>query len=117
MKATYFNDIIPIGLNNLMPTKSVKLHSNDAPWMTGHLKLLIRQRQEALNEKNTHLLFFMHVKSIIIKLLIRERQKALNEKNTHLLFFMLCSIPEYLSKSLERVQRRALRIIYGYDYS
>ena len=27
------------------------------------------------------------------------------------------SIPEYLSKSLERVQRRALRIIYGYDYS
>ena len=27
------------------------------------------------------------------------------------------SIPEYLSKSVERVQRRALRIIYGYDYS
>ena len=27
------------------------------------------------------------------------------------------SIPEYLSKSLERVQRRALRIIYGYDHS
>ena len=41
MRATYFNDIIQIGLNTLMPTKSVKLHSNDAPWMTGHLKLLI----------------------------------------------------------------------------
>ena len=27
------------------------------------------------------------------------------------------SIPEYLSKSLKRVQRRALRIIHGYDYS
>ena len=29
----------------------------------------------------------------------------------------LYSISEYFSKSLERVQRRALRIIYGYDYS
>ena len=27
------------------------------------------------------------------------------------------NIPEYLNTSLERVQRRALRIIYGYDYS
>ena len=33
IKATYFNDIIQIGLNTLMPTKSVKLHSNDAPCM------------------------------------------------------------------------------------
>ena len=37
MKTTYFNDMIQIGLNTLMPTKTVNLHRNDAPWMTGHL--------------------------------------------------------------------------------
>ena len=58
MKTTYFNDIIQIGLNTLMPTKTVKLHRNDAPWMTSHLKFLIDQRQKALNEKNTHLFRF-----------------------------------------------------------
>ena len=54
MKTTYFNDMIQIGLNTLMPTKIVNPYSNDVPWMTGHLKLLIRQRQKALNEQNTH---------------------------------------------------------------
>ena len=70
IKTTYFNDMIQIGLNTLMPTKTVKLHRNDAPWMndlkcTMHhasmhhdLKLLIRQRQKALNEKDIHLFRF-----------------------------------------------------------
>ena len=73
MKATYFNDIIQIGLNTLMPTKSVKLHSNDAPWMTGHLKLLICQRQKALNEKNTHLFRFYRNKVNRERKLCREK--------------------------------------------
>ena len=73
MKATYFNDIIQTGLNTLMPTKSVKLHSNDAPWMTGHLKLLIRQRQKALNEKNTHLFRFYRNKVNRERKLCREK--------------------------------------------
>ena len=73
MKATYFNDIIQTGLNTLMPTKSVKLHSNDAPWMTGHLKLLIRQRQKALNENNTHLFRFYRNKVNRERKLCREK--------------------------------------------
>ena len=74
-KATYFNDIIQTGLNTLMPapTKSVKLHSNDAPWMTGHLKLVIRQRQKALNEKNTHLFRFYRNKVNRERKLCREK--------------------------------------------
>ena len=54
MKTAYFDEMIQIGLNNLMPTKTVNFHSNDAPWMTGHLQLLIRQRPKPWNEKNAH---------------------------------------------------------------
>ena len=80
MKATYFNDIIQIGLNTLMPTKSVKLHSNDAPWMTGHLRLLIRERQKALNEKNTHLFRFYRNKVNRERKLCRERYYQIKVK-------------------------------------
>ena len=58
MKTAYFDEMIQIGLNNLMPTKTVNFHSNDAPWMTGHLQLLIRQRPKPLNEKNAHPFLF-----------------------------------------------------------
>ena len=34
MKTTYFNDMIQMGLNTLMPTKTVKLHRNDASWLS-----------------------------------------------------------------------------------
>ena len=34
MKTTHFNDMIQIGLNTLMPTKTVDANRNDAPWMT-----------------------------------------------------------------------------------
>ena len=73
MKTTYFNDMIQIGLNTLMPTKTVKLHRNDAPWMTGHLKLLIRQRQKALNEKDIHLFRFYRNKVNKERKLCREK--------------------------------------------
>ena len=32
-----------------MPVKSLKIHTQDAPWMTGHLKSLIRKRQKAFS--------------------------------------------------------------------
>lgn len=57
-KLKYFMSIINIGLNTIMPTKLVKLHRNDVPWMTGQLKLLIRKRQEALNQSNPTLFRF-----------------------------------------------------------
>ena len=61
MKTSYFNDMIQTRLNTLMPARTVKIHRNDAPWMTGHLKLLIRQRQKALNEENIN--FFRYYRN------------------------------------------------------
>lgn len=55
-KLQFFSAIIDIGLNTIIPAKKVKLHRNDVPWMTGHLKLLIKKRQEALEQSN-HALF------------------------------------------------------------
>ena len=51
-KYNYFNTMILTGLNIIMPIKSIKLHINDVPWMTGHLKGLINRRQRALKENN-----------------------------------------------------------------
>ncbi len=38
------------GVDILMPLKSVKLHVNDAPWVTPEFKSLIKQRQKAYAE-------------------------------------------------------------------
>ena len=54
----YFSDMIMIGLNSLTPSKVIKLHVDDAPWMSPYLKDLIRKRQTALKEKNTFLFKF-----------------------------------------------------------
>ena len=34
----------------IMPAKTIKLHTNDVSWMTGHLKHLIKCRQKALKD-------------------------------------------------------------------
>ena len=48
-----------IGLNSMMPSKLVKLHQNDTPWMTPYFKDLIHHRQQkALKENNILLLKF-----------------------------------------------------------
>jgi hypothetical protein len=33
-----------------MPAKTIKIHTQDAPWITGHLKSLIQKRQKALSQ-------------------------------------------------------------------
>ena len=48
-KCQFFNNIIHLGLDTIMPVKSLKIHTQDAPWMTGHLKSLIRKRQKAFS--------------------------------------------------------------------
>ena len=64
-KCQFFNNIIHLGLDTIMPTKTIKIHTQDAPWITGHLKSLIQKRQKALSQdcltkfrfyhnKNTH---------------------------------------------------------------
>ena len=40
-------DIINYGLNTIMPLRSTRVHDNDRPWMTRHLKSLISRRQKA----------------------------------------------------------------------
>jgi hypothetical protein len=47
-----------IGLDSMMPLKLVKLHANDAPWMTPYFKELIHNRQKALKENNILLFKF-----------------------------------------------------------
>ena len=49
-KYAFFNNIIIIGMDIIMPAKTIKLDTNDVPWMTGHLKHLIKCRQKALKD-------------------------------------------------------------------
>ena len=46
----YFSDMIMIGLNSLTPSKVIKLHVDDTPWMSPYLKDLIRERQTATKQ-------------------------------------------------------------------
>ncbi len=39
-----------MGMDIIIPAKIIKLHINDVPWMTGHLKHLIKCRQKALKD-------------------------------------------------------------------
>ena len=41
-------------MDTIMPAKIIKLHINDAPWMTSHLKHLIKCRQKALKVTVQH---------------------------------------------------------------
>ena len=51
-KLIAFTEIINYGLNTIMPERTVKVHVNDRPWMTSHLKRLIQQRQKAFASDN-----------------------------------------------------------------
>jgi hypothetical protein len=44
-----FNEAVKIGMNNIMPIKSINVYPKDAPWMTTKLKELIRLRQLAFH--------------------------------------------------------------------
>ena len=53
-KLDTLTDLIKIGLNHIMPEKVIKVHINDAPWMSTKLKDLIRMRQVAFySNKNS----------------------------------------------------------------
>ncbi|CAB4016582.1 Hypothetical predicted protein [Paramuricea clavata] len=44
-----FDETVKIGMNSIMPIKSIKVYPKDAPWMTIKLKELIRLRQLAFH--------------------------------------------------------------------
>ena len=46
-KVQLFADLIRIGLDNIMPLQTFKLHVNDQPWVTPEFKNLIKHRQKA----------------------------------------------------------------------
>ena len=39
-----------MGMDTIMPAKTINLHVNDVPWMTGCLKLSIKCRKKALKD-------------------------------------------------------------------
>ena len=48
-KLSVFDELVKIGMNNIMPEKSITVYSKDAPWITVKLKELIRLRQAAFH--------------------------------------------------------------------
>ena len=46
-KLHFFQDLVKIGLDTIMPFKTIKLHVNDPPWVTAEFKSLIKARQKA----------------------------------------------------------------------
>ena len=57
-KYDFFSRIILTGLNTIMPERAIKVHSNDAPWITTDLKRLITLRQRALSSGKSDLFKF-----------------------------------------------------------
>ena len=51
-KLTIFTDIIDLGLNILMPKKSVRVYPTDRPWINAEIESLIQKRQKAFNSGN-----------------------------------------------------------------
>ena len=46
------HNVIHTGLDILMPVKRFRVNASDAPWMTPHLKSLIRKRQKGFREQS-----------------------------------------------------------------
>ena len=70
-KLKVFRNLIEIGLENIMPEKTIKVYPKDAPWMSIKLKELIRQRQAAF-DSNKHGLPYKFYCNVVN----RERKKA-----------------------------------------
>lgn len=47
-KVTSFNMLLGFAIETFFPLRKVKKHPTDRPWITPELKILIRQRQEAM---------------------------------------------------------------------
>ena len=63
-KAKLLEDYVTIGLDNIMPIRTITVHSKDAPWMTCELKSQIRKRQLALQQGNDTL--FRYYRTLLI---------------------------------------------------
>ena len=57
-KLQIFNHAVKVGLDTCMPLQSVKISNQDPPWISSHLKDLIKKRQKALSSGNKKLFNF-----------------------------------------------------------
>ena len=56
-KLQVFNEVIEIGMSNIMPERTIKVYPKDAPWMSVKLKELIRMRQQAFHANKSGLIY------------------------------------------------------------
>ena len=77
VKLTLFTDIIDLGLNILMPEKSIRVYPTDRPWMNAEIKSLIQKRQKAFNSGN--LIDFKKLRSKVNR--ERKRCRQLYDQN------------------------------------
>ena len=61
-KLKLFQDLVKIGLDTIMPLKTVKLHVNDPPCVTAEFKALIKARQKAFAQGDTE--DYRHLRNI-----------------------------------------------------
>ena len=61
-KTEAFYSTIHEAIDRHFPTKVVKLHTTDKPWITPEIKLLIKKRQKAFGQKKMHLWRFLRNK-------------------------------------------------------
>ena len=54
-KLQLFLNLVKTGFDTIMPLKTVKIHLNDAPWITSELKEFIIPRQNSFAEGDTEL--------------------------------------------------------------
>ena len=53
MKTDALYSVLNMGIDLYLPTKTVKIHQRDKPWITPLIKKLISQRQAAFAAGNT----------------------------------------------------------------
>ena len=77
-KVQLFEDLILSGLNTIATEKNIKIHTNDAPWMTPELKSLIKKRQKAFMQGNRPV--FADYRNLVDRSRKRCRQKYYHSK-------------------------------------
>ena len=77
-----FTSNISLAMNNFFPLKTVKLHPSDKPWMTAHLKNLIKSRQRAFHSGNTNL--WCHYRDKVRQEIRERKKKFYTDKVKHM---------------------------------
>jgi hypothetical protein len=80
--ASAFTKELNSAINRIFPTKVVKIHHSDKPWMTPALKKLIDQRQKAFHSGNKEI--WRHYKLKVRKDILLKKRMHYENKVKHL---------------------------------